>query len=165
MIWGWIMDIVINFEKIVVNSVDSNSGIFIGGTNSAHGWSSHSKSNNGVGTLSNSIIKDSMNIIFDDDTVDAPINNASQFNIKDSNNGNVNSDIKFKDINVNGMDDNSSIVVGDAEQNGWSAHNKSNLGEGKRKGINISQNGFSNIDDKDVIDAPINNRVNFNSKE
>lgn len=64
----------INFDKLSAGTVSSSSGIF-NGKNIQFGWSSHSKTNNGFGTLggNHNNFHDNVNVVFDNDQIDTPI--------------------------------------------------------------------------------------------
>lgn len=142
------------FDKLMVNSIDAASAIFFGGTNVANGWSSHSKSNNGFGQSSQSH-HTSLSVIYDQDVIDAPIDDRDHFIIANEKNRATSSQISLEDIQVNALEANSSISIGEVSQEGWSSHFKTNSGQGSHKGVNISEGGQSTIVDNDVVDAPI----------
>lgn len=64
----------ISFDKLSVGTVSSSSGVF-NGKNIQFGWSSHSKTNTGFGTLggSSNRVNRNINVVFDNDQVDTPI--------------------------------------------------------------------------------------------
>lgn len=64
----------ISFDKLSAGTVSSSSGIF-NGKNIQFGWSSHSKTNNGFGTLggNSNEMHNNLNIVFDNDQLDTPI--------------------------------------------------------------------------------------------
>jgi hypothetical protein len=64
----------VQFDKIIVNSIQINSGIFVG-TNTQNAWSSHNKTNMNIGRISGdgNHFSDHLNVICDDDFIDTPI--------------------------------------------------------------------------------------------
>lgn len=64
----------ISFDTLKVGTVSSSSGIF-NGKNIQFGWSSHSKSNTGFGSLSghDNKVNKNTNVVFDNDQLDTPI--------------------------------------------------------------------------------------------
>lgn len=64
----------ISFDKLSAGTVSSSSGIF-NGRNIQFGWSSHSKTNNGFGTMggNHNTMHNNLNIVFDNDQLDTPI--------------------------------------------------------------------------------------------
>lgn len=64
----------INFDTISVGSIASASGVF-NGTNSQFGWSTHSKTNSGFGTVSGNkcLIYRNFSMVYDPDIIDTPI--------------------------------------------------------------------------------------------
>jgi hypothetical protein len=143
----------IAFGDISVNSIAANSGIFIGASVQANGWSTRGKENNGLGSLSHTFVSQCVTIIKDDDLIDSPITDQHTFYIQ--NEENMQAAIHFRDINVNGMDRNASVSIGETDQNGWSAHGKSNTGLGSQTGIQYTLQNETIIQDNDAIDAPI----------
>lgn len=151
----------ISLDKLSVNSIESNSGVFIGTVIHADGWSSHSKSNAGFGSLSGVELSHCVGIVIDNDVIDTLIDDADQFLIHHggcpAEGVHAGTGISLADINVNGMAANAAVAVGEVEQTGWSSHSKRNAGVGGSKGINITRDGKSYVFDGDIIDAPIKN--------
>jgi len=65
---------IIRFDSIQVNSIDTNSGIFIG-TNLTYGWTSHNKSNTNISGISGDFnsVSENINVLYDNDGVDTAI--------------------------------------------------------------------------------------------
>ncbi|UUZ86313.1 hypothetical protein LJK88_24670 [Paenibacillus sp. P26] len=124
------------FNKLYVNVIETNSGIFIG-VNNAVGWSSHSKSNYGLGSASNCHISGNVSVVQDQDFIDAPIIDRKQIISGTPPEGLSNSHIDFESVNANAITTNSSISVGENDQTGWTAHRKTNYGNGKHYGLNV----------------------------
>ncbi|WP_077613929.1 hypothetical protein [Caenibacillus caldisaponilyticus] len=143
----------IAFGDISVNSIETNSGIFIGASVQANGWSTMSKENNGLGSFSHTSVSQCVTIIKDDDFIDSPITDQHTFYIQKEENAQA--DIHFRDINVNSLDRSASVSVGETDQNGWSAHGKSNTGLGSQTGIQYTLHNQTVIQDNDAVDAPI----------
>ncbi|MEF3304956.1 hypothetical protein [Paenibacillus sp. GYB003] len=69
----------VQFDRIVVNSIGPNSGIFVG-TNLQYGWSSHSKTNASMSEMGdNSEVSRNVNVIYDNDAIDTPIDDRDVF--------------------------------------------------------------------------------------
>lgn len=153
----------IQFRDLLVNAIDTNSGIFFGNKNIANGWSSHSKSNNGFGDASNSTIR-SINLIMDNDLIDSPIDDRDVFITNHQHNAETVTSVDLHDMQINALDTNSTVSMGEIEQTGWSSHAKANSGGGRHKGVNISRD-FTIIHDEDYIDVPIqdNGIINVNT--
>lgn len=145
----------VSLNNLNVNSVEVNSGIFIGATNMSYGWSSHSKANNGFGSFSNTTVTKSLSVIYDNDSIDSPIVDKKKFFVVKPEKKASKTDIQLTDINVNGLKTNAAISIGDVDQEGWSSHNKRNVGGGENNGINTSAYNHVKIIDNDQIDAPI----------
>lgn len=66
--------LILQFDKIFVNALETNSGIFVG-TNNQYAWNSHSKTNASICAISgdSNSFEYNYNIILDDDVVDTPI--------------------------------------------------------------------------------------------
>ncbi|MFC7391756.1 spore germination protein [Scopulibacillus cellulosilyticus] len=157
----------VNFEQLSINNIDSNSGIFIG-NNHANGWSYSHKSNNGFGTISGQV-KDAIQIIFDNDHVDMPVNERQYYfheepddepNTED-NNYSIFSEqnIAFDEVNVNSLSSNATVTMGNNRQNEWHAYSKTNSGLGRLVGENHAYQTSTKIIDNDFIDAPIQHKV------
>ena len=152
-------DIVVNFEKLAVSSIGSSSGIFIG-KNNAIGWSAHGKSNQGLGSVNGNVMHN-LNMVFDNDLVDSPIDDRDL--IVDSDmylSAKIEDDarITLDEINVTSLSGNAAISVGKNRQSGWDAHSKANTGIGQHYDDSITCNNLSVIDDADLIDSPINDQ-------
>lgn len=70
----------VQFDRIIVNSMMMNSGIFVG-TNLQYGWSSHNKTNGGLMGISGdeNIIHHNAYVLHDNDKIDTPINDQDRF--------------------------------------------------------------------------------------
>jgi hypothetical protein len=69
------LNLLVHFDQINVNAIDSASGIFVG-TNTQLGWESIGKSNVALGHVSGDFnrLHHNMNIIYDNDFLDTYIN-------------------------------------------------------------------------------------------
>ncbi|GAA3405903.1 hypothetical protein ACFFNY_26125 [Paenibacillus hodogayensis] len=70
----------VQFDRIVVNAMETNSGIFVG-TNLQYGWSSHSKTNasfSGISGEGHQVTRN-VNVIYDNDLIDTPIDDRDVF--------------------------------------------------------------------------------------
>jgi hypothetical protein len=77
-----------------VNSIDTNSGIFVG-TNSQSNWNSNSNNKSGFGEVlgSGNIVSHGVNIFMDNDLIDTPIITNNYNGVKQSNNKELKSNI------------------------------------------------------------------------
>lgn len=68
-------NVTIRFEEFEIGTISNSSGVFNSQTNIQFGWSSHSKSNTGFGSLGGqgNKVEQNTNIVFDNDLVDTPI--------------------------------------------------------------------------------------------
>ncbi|MFC5451069.1 hypothetical protein [Paenibacillus aestuarii] len=157
--------VTISFTTLNINSISSSSGVFVSSVNYSIGWSSHSKTNNGLGKFANTSVINCIGTVHDNDVIDSPIDDSDQFTIHTGNQDKpTNTVINFSEINVNALTNNSTISVGDIEQTGWSSHSKTNVGEGENQGINVSKGISAVIQDNDSIDAPIRNSIQLQTK-
>jgi hypothetical protein len=147
--------VVISFDKLSINSISVNSGVFISSYNNANGWSSHRKINNGFGDVGNSSIYGCVSVVYDNDVIDSPIQDSDHFTFTNPPTDPLNTAICFNEINANSLSSNATISVGNMQQPGWSAHGKNNAGVGGSTGILASKHNSSAIFDNDYIDAPI----------
>lgn len=144
------------FDQIKVTSIESSSGIFVGTTNRANGWSSQSKRNYGFGRAGDgNTIESRLNLVYDNDFIDSPMDDR-QITIDNSKKepGN-NTSIHFNSINVQQLDENCTVSIGESAQNGWSTKDKNNYGNGDFYGKTILPNNRSIIYDNDIMDSPI----------
>lgn len=139
-------------RNITVNTISSSSGIFIG-TNYAHGWSSHRKSNAGFGFASDCEIAHSMFIVYDDDFVDSPMTEQNALLIKERDSVET-GQIDFQTVEVGSMVGNAAVNVGLNAQAGWSTFAKANMGQGNAAGLNRLEHNFNVVLDNDEVDAP-----------
>ena len=67
-------DTMVSFNSILVNSINSNSGIFVG-TNAQDNWNSNSNNKSGFGDVlgTRNVISHGVNIFMDNDFIDTPI--------------------------------------------------------------------------------------------
>ena len=155
-------DLHIECDALFVNQVHTNSGIFIG-NNYSHSWSSHTKTNSGLGTTSSCDISNILNIVFDNDMVDTLINeenNTASLPITSNTNQDNHDQYDIHTINVNAINTNSTLTIGENRQPLWSSHNKLNFGIGNLSGFNYVKQTLNQLNDQDLIDTPISNRSN-----
>lgn len=145
-------------NKININSIITNSGVFIG-NNQASGWTLQTKVNNGFGGGGGTIIGNT-NIVIDNDVIDAPVDDRDLIITNQSQTNKEQTDsqitlIHFNEVNVNALNRNCSIAIGENDQTNWTSHNKNNYGNGILSGKNLAGRNLNIIRDDDVIDAPI----------
>lgn len=143
------------FHKLEVGLIVDNSGVFIG-TNQAHMWSSHNKTNNGFGSLEGEA-RGCVNLVMDNDLIDAPVDDRDSMLIYDAGKESTQQSIRFEEVHAGVLEANSSISIGDNRQQGWSAHAKANSGQGQAHTIHSKQN-INYVHDNDVIDSPVDNQ-------
>lgn len=70
---------IVSFDQLTAGTVSSSSGIF-NGKNIQFGWSAHSKSNTGFGSVGghNNKIDQNTNVVFDNDQLDTPIDDRDK---------------------------------------------------------------------------------------
>jgi hypothetical protein len=70
----------VHFDRIMVNSIGTSAGVFIG-TNLQYGWSSHNKSNSNISDISGTgnTFTRNVNVICDNDLIDTPIDDRDVF--------------------------------------------------------------------------------------
>jgi hypothetical protein len=146
---------------IRVNTIQRNSGIFIGEQNTAVGWSAHGKSNSAFGVIgSSNLVSKNISILIDPDLIDTPIDDRDQHLFCEEpghRDGQTNIDIKA--VNVNAMVQNAGLFIGKGTVNGMEAHEKDNYGTGNTYGENnLAMNNLNLNHDPDLIDATINDQ-------
>ncbi|GGF98162.1 hypothetical protein [Paenibacillus abyssi] len=141
------------FNKLIVNAVEDTSGIFIG-TNLAIGWSTYTKSNQGVGSVKNANISKALNIVNDQDMMDMPVEDSKSITMPADGEFQQHCEIAFQSVNALSVSNGSAIDIGENRQYGWSSVHKNNYGTGKNIGSNRLTSIANFIQDNDVIDAP-----------
>ena len=145
---------------VCVGTITGNSGVYISEQNVIFGISSHSKSNNGLGSIdSNNLLHRNINLVYDSDFIDTPIDDRDikiyQNNQTYSADPKI-SQVSFDSINVTTLSQNSGVFIGDVKITGLDSHSKQNSAQGSTNGHrNIEMQNFNYVYDSDVIDTPI----------
>lgn len=140
------------FRQLTVNSIENSSGVFIG-TNHAPAWSSIEKSNQGFGSLTDSVLKDAVNSVFDTDAWDMSVRDANYAALSETPNQGQQCAIDFGSIHANTLSNGSAIGLGDNKQLGWRNTRKNNYGSGKNLGSNVLSKIANYTLDNDVWDT------------
>ncbi|MDA8333602.1 MAG: hypothetical protein M0Z41_01200 [Peptococcaceae bacterium] len=146
----------IYLNSLSIDTLDTTCGVFIG-VNRAVGWSSHSKSNSGLGTSGDNC-QNNLNIVYDNDIIDTPMEKSDMFLNTEGSADTGSLDIKFDNIDVNVLDTQSLIAVGNNSQSAWDSHSKSNGGLGYLYGTASVASNVNTVQDNDIIDTPINDQ-------
>ena len=147
--------------NITVNSIERNSGIFIGQRNCAVGWSAHGKSNNIYDSIgdSNQIVQN-LSLLIDPDMIDTPIDDRDQHIILETPDLESKiTNIDLQAVNVNSIIQNAGVFVGKTTITGMESHEKSNTGSGDtygEKNLSLFNQNFNF--DPDMIDAIMNDQ-------
>jgi hypothetical protein len=147
---------------INVQTMQRQSGIFIGERNNAIGWSAHGKENSVIGGISgqSNLLFHNISILNDPDFIDTPIDDRD-INISFENSGEEtqNLSLTLESLNVTSMDQNSSVFVGKGHVTGMDANEKVNFSQGGLFGNqNHLLNNLNINNDQDVIDAIIDDQ-------
>ncbi|MGJ7910477.1 hypothetical protein [Neobacillus sp. LXY-1] len=144
--------------NINVQTMQRQSGIFIGEKNHAIGWSAHGKENSVIGKISgqSNFLFHNISILNDPDFIDTPIDDRDiNISFETPDNGNTSS-LDLESINVNAMFQNSAVFVGKGHVTGMDGNEKINYAQGSLFG---NQNQFvhnvNTTNDQDVFDAII----------
>lgn len=140
------------FNKLVVNTVEDTSGIFIG-NNQAISWSSSLKSNQGLGRLNESVLIHAVNIVNDQDLIDASVKDDKQITLAEEGQASKKCAVEFESIHAMSVLNGSAIDVGENKQIAWSSSHKNNYGTGKTYGNNRLKQVANQVIDNDIIDA------------
>lgn len=151
-------DMCIHFDGISVYGIEASSGIFMG-KNYAIGWSAHTKVNTGFGDAGNSKVSNNVNIVFDNDIIDSPIDDRD-FIVTDASSPESidHTAINFNKIDALSLNTNSSISIGENSQMGWDSHGKSNVANGTFFGDSNTSGNVNIVVDNDLVDSPINDQ-------
>ena len=73
----------VTFNSILINAVNTNSGIFVG-TNNQYNWNSNSNNKAGFGEVSGTgnVVSHAVNIFMDNDFIDTPIITSNYNGVK-----------------------------------------------------------------------------------
>ncbi|PFN83307.1 hypothetical protein COJ85_27785 [Bacillus sp. AFS076308] len=146
---------------IHIQTMQRQSGIFIGERNVAIGWSAHGKENSVIGNISgqSNLLLHNISILNDPDLVDTPIDDRD-INISFENPGDTNTtNLTMESLNVNKLEQNSSVFLGKAHVNGMDSNQKGNSSQGTVNGNkNQLLNNLNINNDQDFIDAIIDDR-------
>ncbi|MBO0962415.1 hypothetical protein J1P26_22185 [Neobacillus sp. MM2021_6] len=144
--------------NINVQSMERQSGIFIGERNNAVGWSAHGKVNQVIGEIGgqSNLLYQNVSILNDPDYIDTPIDDRD-INISFEDPGaEKTSNLTFDSVNVNTMLQNAMVSIGEGHITGMDANEKVNQAQGSTYG---NQNQlFCNVNitnDNDTVDAII----------
>lgn len=141
---------------INVQTMQRQSGIFIGEENNAIGWSTHGKENNVIGGISGqyNLLFHNISILNDPDFIDTPIDDRD-INISFENPSKEDaSSITLGSVNVNTMEQNSSVFFGNSHVTGMDANEKVNYSQGAVFGNqNQLLNNVNTNNDQDFIDG------------
>lgn len=147
---------------IHVQTMQRQSGIFIGERNVAIGWSSHGKENSVIGTISgqSNLLLHNISILNDPDLVDTPIDDRDiHISIENPGDENTTTNLTLESLNVNRMEQNSSVFLGKGHVTGMDANQKTNNSQGAITGNYNQQVSNLNINhDEDMIDGIIDDR-------
>jgi hypothetical protein len=142
---------------IHVQTMQRQSGIFIGERNIAIGWSAHGKENRVIGSISgqSNLLYQNISILNDPDLVDTPIDDRD-INLSFDCPGDDTTNIQLESININAMTHSNSVSVGKGHINGMNANDKANYTQGHLFGSQNQLINNQNINnDQDFADGII----------
>ena len=146
---------------IKVQTMQRQSGIFIGENNKAIGWSAHGKDNSVIGSISgqSNLLYNNISILSDPDFIDTPIDDRDiNISLENGCDENHTSNLSLNNLQVNSMQD-STLFVGDGQVTGMDANEKANYSQGSIFGNkNQLLNNLNINNDQDQIDAIINDQ-------
>ncbi len=145
---------------INVQTMQRQSGIFIGERNIAIGWSAHGKENRVIGNISgkSNLLFHNISILNDPDIVDTPIDDRD-INLSFDHTGEDTTNLTLESVNVNAMTHSNSISLGNGHINGMDANDKANYTQGHTFGDKNQLINNVNINhDQDVVDGIINDQ-------
>lgn len=144
----------VQLNNITVNIITNTAGVFVG-PNNQWGWSSHYKETDIITVRgNNNRARFNHNTIYDNDISDTHIDDKDIMFNQTSYNGETILDLNS--ININNVNDNSGTFAGENNQFGWGAHSKTSSVNAIRGINNYSSSYYNVIDDRDLIDAFIN---------
>ena len=140
--------------NIHVGNVSGNSGIYIGGTLTVFGLSSHSKTNSGFGSIgdSNTFYR-CVSVVYDPDLVDTPIDDRDIHILQQAPPQGA-TNIGVQSVWVNTLQQNAGTFIGSTNVTGMDSHQKQNLGSGQVFGNhNVNCASVNMTNDQDYIDG------------
>ncbi len=144
-----------------MQTMQRQSGIFIGERNTAIGWNAHGKENQVVGSISgeSNLLLGNFFLLNDPDIVDTPIDDRD-FNLHlEHPNDDHTTHFTLDNINVNAMVNSNSINVGKGHINGMDANEKVNYSLGNLYGDkNHIQDNANIVHDQDMVDGVMNDQ-------
>jgi hypothetical protein len=148
--------------NITVQTMERQSGIFIGEKNTAIGWSAHGKQNSVIGSIGgqSNLLLNNISILIDPDIVDTPIDDRDiHIALENSSDEDNTTNLNLKSINVNSMQPSSTLIVGKGHVNGIDGNQKQNTNHGNLNGnYNRLVDNFNVTNDQDQVDAIIDDR-------
>ncbi|WP_428910589.1 hypothetical protein [Niallia sp. Krafla_26] len=146
---------------IHVQTMQRQSGIFIGERNSAIGWSAHGKENRVIGSISgqSNLLLYNMLILNDPDMVDTPIDDRDINLHVEQPNDNHTTNFTLESVNVNAMSHSNSISIGKGHINGIDSNDKINYSVGNLFGHeNQISHNVNFVHDQDMVDGTIDDQ-------
>lgn len=147
--------------NIQVQTMERQSGIFIGEQNSAIGWSTHGKQNSVFGSISgrSNILFRNISILNDPDIIDTPIDDRDINIALENSSDEKTTNLTLNSLNVSAMQPGSSLFLGKGHVNGIDANQKSNASQGNLNGNgNRLANNLNINNDQDGVDAIMDDR-------
>ncbi|MBX6351696.1 MAG: hypothetical protein IRZ10_00050 [Thermoflavifilum sp.] len=143
--------------NLQVRNIRGCSAVLIGGYNIVYGWSAHSKTNNGLGSVgSSNVLYANRLAVIDPDAYDTPIDDRDVHLLNHTHQQPAVTHINMQALNVNTVQQNAGVLVGDANMTGWDTHQKTNKGQGDTFGHhNAIVRNVPVAFDPDCVDAPI----------
>ncbi len=153
------MNLVLHFDgDISIQTMNQQSGLFIGDRNNAVGWSAHGKTNSIFGAIAgnSNILFRNFNFLNDPDNIDTPIDDRD-IHIISEEQGNENLlKVSMESINVSTMNQNSNLFIGKGNLTGIDGNQKQNKAYGSTYGNrNQSIHNINYLSDPDMIDGNI----------
>jgi hypothetical protein len=141
---------------IHVQSMQRQSGIFIGERNTAIGWSAHGKENNVIGSIGGqaNLLHHNTLILNDPDIVDTPIDDRDINLHFEQPNDHHTTNLTLESVNVNAMSHSNTLSVGEGYINGVDANDKANYSMNNLNGNeNQIKSNVNIINDQDMVDG------------
>lgn len=147
--------------NINVQSMNRQSGIFIGERNIATGWSAHGKTNNVIGEVGghSNLLYQNVSILNDPDFIDTPIDDRDIHLSVQQPGAEHPANLTLESVNVNTMQPNAVVSIGEGQITGMDANEKVNYSQGSIYGnknhfyYNLNMNN-----DPDMIDGTIDDQ-------
>ncbi|WDL96854.1 hypothetical protein [Alicyclobacillus sp. ALC3] len=146
--------------NLTIQTISGNAGVYFGNQNISVGVSSHSKSNNAVGSVNGgSHFFKNLSVVYDPDVIDTPIDDRDVRIFAPQQTASNVLNAQIDGINIATVNQNAGVFIGETTITGFDSHEKDNYGFAPSYGNHIYSHANSSlVYDPDIVDALIDDR-------